>query len=159
MLHHFLSGGFAVHDVTSDEAVEGVLSGASDEEQDEGDEVDEGQLLDGEGIGAMYHEEGYAHGDDHRDEHEAMEDAEDEGKGAYQFGKDGEHERVAAAYAERVVEEGVDAVVGHQLIVTMDEEQDAEEDAYHQQEGGVGAALVVVGGKEEMFQCHGFMFG
>lgn len=66
MLHHFLSGGIAVHDVTSDEAVEGVLSGTSDEEQDEGDEVDEGQLLDGEGIGAMYHEEGYAHGDDHR---------------------------------------------------------------------------------------------
>ena len=59
----------------------------------------------------MDDEEGYTHGDDHGYQYDTLQYAEDKSKGAYQFGKYGEHERIAATYAERVGKERIDGMV------------------------------------------------
>ena len=79
--------------IVADGRVEGVFAWPRDVESDEDDEVDEGELLDGKGIASVDDEEGYTHGDDHGDEDDALQQTEDEGKGTYDLGKDGEKER------------------------------------------------------------------
>ena len=133
-------------------SIEGVFAWSREVEPDEDDEVDEGEFLDGKGIASVDDEEGYTHGDDHRDEDNALQQSEDEGKGAYYLGKDGEPEREEAAYPKRVGIEVGQRGMGHELVVAMGEEKQAEEDAGDEQHDGVDGTLVFVRGKEECFE-------
>lgn len=138
--------------IVADGGVEGVFAWPRDVESDEDDEVDEGKLLDGKGIASVDDEEGYTHGDDHGDEDNALQQSEDEGKGAYYLGKDGEPEREEAAYPKRVGIEVGQRGMGHELVVAMGEEEQAKEDAGNEQHGGVDGTFVFVRGKEECFE-------
>ncbi len=138
--------------IVADGRVEGVFAWPRDVESDEDDEVDEGELLDGKGIASVDDEEGYTHGDDHGNEDDALQQTEDEGKGAYDLGKDGEPEGEETAYADGIGIKWRHGGVGHELVVAMGEEEQAEEDAGDEQHDGVDGTFVFVRGKEECFE-------
>lgn len=138
--------------IVADGGVEGVFAWSGDVESDEDDEVDEGKLLDGKGIASVDDEEGYTHGDDHGDEDDALQQTEDESKGAYDLGKDGEPEGEETAYTDGIGIKWRHGGVGHELVVAMGEEEQAEEDAGDEQHDGVDGTFVFVRGKEECFE-------
>lgn len=138
--------------IVADGRVEGVFAWPRDVESDEDDEVDEGEFLDGKGIASVDDEEGYTHGDDHGDEDDALQQTEDEGKGAYDLSKDGEPEGEETAYADGIGIKWRHGGVGHELVVAMGEEKQAEEDAGDEQHDGVDGTFVFVRGKEECFE-------
>ena len=138
--------------IVADGGVEGVFAWPRDVESDEDDEVDEGEFLDGKGIASVDDEEGYTHGDDHGDEDDALQQTEDEGKGAYDLGKDGEPEGKETAYTDGVGVECFHSGVAHELVVAVAEEEQAKEDAGNEQYGGVDGTFVFVRGKEECFE-------
>ena len=102
----------------------------------------------------MNDEEGYGHGDDHGDEHHALQDAEDEGKRAYHLGKHNHPEGDDATQSEGVGKEVGHRSMQHQFGVSVREEEESEQDADDENEGRVGAALVKVSRKDEVFECH-----
>lgn len=138
--------------IVADGRVEGVFAWSRDVESDEDDEVDEGEFLDGKGIASVDDEEGYTHGDDHGDEDDALQQTEDEGKGAYDLGKDGEPEGEETAYTDGVGVECCHSGVAHELVIAVAEEEQAEEDAGDEQYGGVDGTFVFVRGEEECFE-------
>lgn len=138
--------------IVADGGVEGVFAWPRDVESDEDDEVDEGEFLDGKGIASVDDEEGYTHGDDHGDEDDALQQSEDEGKGAYYLGKDGEPEGEETAYTDGIGIKWRQRGMGHELVVAMGEEEQAKEDAGNEQHGGVDGTFVFVRGKEECFE-------
>lgn len=151
-LQSFVFLEFIHHKIVADGGVERVLARSRDVEPDEDDEVDERQLLGGKGIASVDDEEGYTHGDDHGDEDDALQQTEDEGKGAYDLGKDGEPEGEETAYTDGVGIKWRHGGVGHELVVAMGEEEQAEEDAGDEQHDGVDGTFVFVRGKEECFE-------
>ena len=114
---------FVEHKIVADGGVERVLARTSDVEPDKHHEIDERQFFGSKGIAPVDNKEGYAHRDDHRDEDDALQKAEDESKGTYDLGEDGEPERQVTAYAYGVGVEAGQSGVGHQFIVAVAEEE------------------------------------
>ena len=152
--HRYCAASLRGGELVADDGIEGVAAWTGDKEHDEHDKVDERELLDGEDFATMDNEEGNDHGEHHGDEDEALQDAEDEGKGADDLGKDYHPEREGAAQTKRVGKEVGQGGMGHQLVVAVGEKQDSKEDTHDEDEHRVGHAVVIVEGEDESLEGH-----
>ena len=76
----------------------------------------------------MNDKEGYTHGHNHGDDGQTLQDAEDDGKGTDDLSKHDHPKRDGAAHAEGVGKERGHRGVGHELVVSVTEEQHPKED-------------------------------